>query len=256
MSPERRTHRDEPYLLVRSAASDHSADETIKRHAHDWHQLVFGSVGVLTVWTERGSWVAPPQRAVWVTAGTRHGMRFAAPSRLRTLYIRPGMSERLPNSCCAVAVSPLLREMILRVMTLGMLDERDPAEAAMALLIAEELAESDAAAFELAEPTSAMARRAAELILRGAPEAESNAELARAVGLGVRTLERRFREETGMSPGAWRRQNWLLRAMERLAAGEAVKNVAADTGYASPSAFVAAFREAFGTTPGRYFAGG
>jgi AraC-like DNA-binding protein len=253
MSAKRHSRQDEPFLIVRSAASDHRAGDTIRHHAHDWHQLVFGSAGVLTVWTERGSWVAPPQRAVWVTAGTQHGMRFAAPSRLRTLYVRPGASERLPSSSCAIAVSPLLRELVMRVMELGMLDERDPAEAAIALLIAEELAEADAPAFELPEPTSAPARRAAELILRGAPEAESSAELARAVGLGVRTLERRFRDETGMSPGAWRRQNWLLRAMERLAAGESVKNVAADTGYASPSAFVAAFREAFGTTPGRYF---
>ena len=70
--------------------------------------------------------------------------------------------------------------------------------------------------------------------------------------MGVRSLERRFRDETGLTPGAWRRQRRLLAAMERLAAGEPVKAVADSAGYASSSAFVAAFRETFGTTPGRY----
>ena len=45
-----------------------------------------------------------------------------------------------------------------------------------------------------------------------------------------------------------------LRALERLAGGEAVTTVALDLGYDSPSAFVAMFRRALGTTPGRYFA--
>jgi AraC-like DNA-binding protein len=253
MSPKRRTRHDEPFLLVRSLASDHRSGETIERHVHDWHQLVFGSAGVLTVWTERGSWVAPPQRGVWVRAGTRHGIRFAAPSRLRTLYLRPDYGHRLPTECCAIAVSPLLRELILKVMTLGMLDRRDPAEAALALLIVEELAGSDAPGFELPQPTSPPTRRAAELMAKDAAEATSSAALARAVGMGLRTFERRFRNETGLAPGAWKRQCRLLDAMERLAAGEPVKIVALRTGYASPSAFVAAFREAFGTSPGRYF---
>ena len=253
MSPKRRSHQDEPFLIVRSIASDHEAGDAIERHVHDWHQLVFGSAGVLTIWTERGSWVAPPQRAVWVVAGTYHSIRFAAASRLRTLYLRPGSDPHLPTECGAIAVSPLLHQLTLRTVELGMLDARDPAEAALALLIAEELAGSDAPAFELPQPASTSARRAAELIAADAPGAANGKSLARAVGLGVRTLERRFREETGMSPGAWRRQHLLLRAMERLAGGASVKAVAEEAGYAGPSAFVAAFREAFGTTPGRYF---
>jgi AraC-like DNA-binding protein len=253
MSQKRRTRHDEPFLLVRSSASDHRAGEVIARHVHDWHQLVFGSAGVLTIWTERGSWVAPPQRAIWVTAGTGHSIRFATPALLRTLYIRPGSDPRLPTECRALAVSPLLRELVLRTISLGMLDGRNPTESALALLIGGELSGDDTSAFELPRPAAGAARRAAELIMTGAPEAATTAGLARSVGLGTRTLERRFREETGMGPAAWRRQHGLLRAMEKLAGGGAVKAVAAGAGYASPSAFVAAFREAFGSTPGRYF---
>ena len=45
----------------------------------------------------------------------------------------------------------------------------------------------------------------------------------------------------------------LLRALRSLGAGASVKNAAIEAGYQSPSAFVAAFRSIFGTTPGRYF---
>ena len=78
--------------------------------------------------------------------------------------------------------------------------------------------------------------------------------LARAVGIGKRTLERQFFIETGMTPGRWRQQRSLLEALERLARGQPIKSVAIRAGYATPSAFTAAFRKSFGTTPGKYFA--
>jgi AraC-like DNA-binding protein len=45
----------------------------------------------------------------------------------------------------------------------------------------------------------------------------------------------------------------MLRALELLAGGEQVTRTSLSLGYESPSAFVAAFRRSFGTTPGRYF---
>ena len=58
-----------------------------------------------------------------------------------------------------------------------------------------------------------------------------------------------------MSFGAWRRQLRLLRALERLAAGEPVTTVALALGYDSTSAFIAMFRRNLGRTPGSYFRG-
>lgn len=253
MTRKRHSRADEPFLIVRSLASNMPAGHVLARHRHDWHQLIYASAGVMTVWTERGSWVAPPHWAVWVPAGISHSIRFAGASALRTLYLRPGASEGLPEHCAAVTVSPLLRELILRATREMMLDGRDPVDAALALLIADEFRRSGAPPFDLPQPSGPATRRAAALIAAGAPEAASNAALARAAGVGLRTLERRFLAETGLSPGQWRRQHALLAALERLAGGEPIKAVAAEAGYATPSAFTAAFRAAFGTTPGRYF---
>lgn len=72
-----------------------------------------------------------------------------------------------------------------------MLDRRVPAEAAIAALIVEELGEPGPPPFTLPEPTSTITSTAARLILDDATEAAGTATLARAVGVGVRTLERR-----------------------------------------------------------------
>lgn len=251
MTRKRQTRADEPFLIVRSLASDHRTGDIVPPHRHDWHQLIYASAGVLHVATERGAWIAPPHWAIWVPAAVEHHIRFAGDCRLRTLYLRPGVSDRLPEQCAVVGVSPLLRELILKAVRLGPLDRRDPADAALATLIVEEFREARVPPFELPQPASPATRKAAALI--AARHAGGTDALARAVGIGVRTLERRFVAETGMSPGRWRRHWALLDALERLAGGEAIKGISAAAGYAAPSAFTAAFREAFGTTPGRYF---
>jgi len=72
-------------------------------------------------------------------------------------------------------------------------------------------------------------------------------------GASARTLARLFQSETKMSFRAWRQQLRLMRALEMLAAGVQVTNVALDLGYESVSAFTAMFRRSFGTPPTRYF---
>ncbi|MBX3561710.1 MAG: helix-turn-helix transcriptional regulator [Sphingomonas sp.] len=253
MSKKRLTRADEPFLAVRTLASDHRAGQAVQPHRHDWHQLIYASAGVLHVSTERGSWIAPPHWAVWVPAGIEHGLRFAGESALRTLYFRPGLSGRLPDQCMVITVSPLLRELILKAVRTGLLDRRETVDLAIATLILEEFRQARAPPFELPQPTGPATRRAAALIAAGAPEARSMTRLAHMAGVGVRTLERRFRAETGMSPGRWRRHRDLLAAIEKLAGDAPIKAVAASAGYATPSAFVAAFRKQFGVTPGRYF---
>ncbi|MDB5472492.1 MAG: AraC family transcriptional regulator [Caulobacter sp.] len=256
MSPIRHTAADEPFFLVRSLAARHEAGRSTGRHAHGWGQLIYCSQGVMTVWTQTGSWVAPPLWAIWVPAGVAHEIRFAGPSALRTLYLRGDLAGDLPAGCAAMTVSALMRELILRTMDLRMLDERQPVHRALASLIVAELKRHDAPPFDLPSPTSEATRRAAEIMQTpGAPLPGAEA-LARAVGLSGRTLERRFQRETGLTVAGWGRQARLLQGLRGLAAGEPVKRVAGMAGYRSASAFVAAFRAAFGQTPGRYFNSG
>ncbi|MBK8096184.1 MAG: AraC family transcriptional regulator [Planctomycetes bacterium] len=77
--------------------------------------------------------------------------------------------------------------------------------------------------------------------------------MAGGIGISSRTLERRFRGETGMSFGAWRRHARMQFALRGLAEGQPIDAVARATGYDSASAFIAAFATVFGISPGRFF---
>ena len=57
------------------------------------------------------------------------------------------------------------------------------------------------------------------------------------IGVGRRTLTRRFRQETGLSFAAWRRRVRLLEAMTRQARGGSASRIAAAVGYGSARAF-------------------
>jgi AraC-like DNA-binding protein/quercetin dioxygenase-like cupin family protein len=255
MSQIRRSVADEPYLAVRSSASDLAPGQVIADHEHGWHQLIHAASGVLMVTTGAGSWVVPSNWAVWVPAGMTHRIRAAAPSAFRTIYLAPDAFAGLPEACGTITVSALMRELILRAVALGMLDRRAAAEAAMSFLIADEIVRAPAPPFGLLEPRSDATRRAVARLFLGANEGGGEAGLAavaREAGMSLRTLERRFIAETGTSLGRWRRRGAMLASVERLAAGMSVKQAAAAAGYATPSAYVAAFKAEFGETPGRY----
>lgn len=73
------------------------------------------------------------------------------------------------------------------------------------------------------------------------------------LGASSRTLNRKFRQETGMSFGEWRQQARLLAALALLAEETPVNIVADKLGYNNQSAFISMFRKATGKTPARYF---
>lgn len=252
MSRKRHTAADEPFFVMRTMRTVMPAGHEIEPHAHDWHQLIYASAGIMTVSADKGLWVVPPQWAIWAPAHVRHAIRFSGASSFATLYLRPHDWRDLPTSSGVVAVSPLLRELILRACDHGMLDRREPVEQALAVLIVDAFRTRAVAALGLSMPSSAALRAVADHCAHAARD-DDTAKLARRFGFSVRTLERRFAAETGMTFGQWRRHARFLHALKLLAEGRAVKAVAREAGYRGASAFVAAFSETFGTTPGRYF---
>jgi AraC-like DNA-binding protein len=73
--------------------------------------------------------------------------------------------------------------------------------------------------------------------------------LCEQAGASPRTIERIFRREVGLNFESWRQQFRLMKAIELLAAGCAVKEVAFEIGYRQPSPFVELFRRTLGATP-------
>ena len=220
-----------------------------------WHQLVCANRGALTVRTEECAWVVPPHRAVWLPAGFQYRLELTGVVAVRMLYVRPVHGERsFPRQCSVVNVTPLLRELMQRVVTLGALDAAIPEQKRLTGVILDELKVLIAVPLQLPIPRDARALRFASLANRETGAIPSTKLLLRQCGTSRRTMERLFRAETGMSLGQWQRRQTLLQALRRLASGENVSTVAGDLGYNSPSAFIAMFRRELGQTPKRYFA--
>ena len=59
-----------------------------------------------------------------------------------------------------------------------------------------------------------------------------------------------FRAEHGMRFGLWRQKARLLESVRVLVEGGSVTDAALESGYSSVSAYIAAFKQTFGCTPG------
>jgi AraC-like DNA-binding protein len=57
-----------------------------------------------------------------------------------------------------------------------------------------------------------------------------------------------------MSFGRWRQQLGVILAVQWLASGASIQQVAADLGYESVPSFVTMFRKTLGISPGKYMA--
>lgn len=208
----------------------------------------------MTVNTAMSSWVVPSHRAVWVPAGTEHAIEMIGAVSLRTLYVKAALSRSLPKQCCVVNVSPLLRELILRTIQIGMLDRYVPAQKRLTGVILDQLETLSTMPLNLPMPRDPRALRVVELVRANPAENNSLDQLSSKAGASKRTIERLFQAETEMTFGKWRQQSRLLHALRLLAAGESVTTAALEVGYNSTSAFISAFKIALGTTPRRYYA--
>ena len=94
---------------------------------------------------------------------------------------------------------------------------------------------------------------AADLLITDPSDQRSLSELADLAGVSSRTLARLFLIGTGLTFGAWRTEVRLRASLSLLADGVPLTGVARRVGYATPSAFVAAFHREVGISPGRYF---
>lgn len=201
--------------------------------------------------------MVPSLRAVWVPAGTRHRTIATGSTEMRTLYLHPSLGRgRGLDLCRVVAVGPLLRELILRVIDRQMLRADEPRDARLAAVIIDELRTTRETPLDLRLPIDERARRVAERVIAAPASKKTLVELASGCGASGRTIERTFRRELGMTFGRWRQRARLLHSLKLLAGGASVAACAHEAGYETSSAFIAAFKGQLGATPGRFHASG
>ncbi|HYF07429.1 MAG TPA: helix-turn-helix transcriptional regulator, partial [Acetobacteraceae bacterium] len=231
-------------------ARDYPPGERTGRHAHERAQLLYATAGVMRIATDAAAFVVPPGRALWVPAGLAHAVTMQGAVAMRALFLRADAARAGPRSTAVLIVSALLRELILGACAEPLEWDEAGRGGHLAALILDEIARARTLPLGVPEPRDPRLSRLAAA-LRADPASPLGLEdWAARSGASARTLRRLFRAETGMGFGRWRQMLRLAEAAALLAEGVPPARAAARVGYASAPAFGAAFRSAFGLTPG------
>jgi len=242
---------DSPVLC---RAREYAAGTVIGLHHHpDRHQLVYAETGVLVVQAGVGRWVVPSTRAIWMPAGTGHKVSCIGAVSMRSLYILPQAIAQPPAAASTVSVTPLLAALIHAAAQIAQPYRADSRDGRLMQLILDELQTLPVLPLHLPQPTDPRLQAIGHQFETAPDDASTLQDWALRLGVDVKTIQRLCTRELGMTFGQWRQQARLLRALERLAHGEKVIDVALSLGYASPSAFTAMFKKRFGQLPSRFF---
>jgi AraC-like DNA-binding protein len=235
-------------LLVRTFSME--PGKGFATHSHAWHQLAWARSGVLVVSTSGGDWLLPPTRALWIPALVPHQVTASGRTTMRTLYLDAGPGLPDWTRPQPVAVRPLVAELIDHLSDPALdLGRRGRAQA----VLVDNLAPVAAMTVDAPLPADDRARAVALALIEDPADPRTLDAWGRQVGASARTLARAFAQETGVGFARWRTRARLRAALPYLAEGQAVGRVAPRVGFATPSAFVAAFHRETGLTPGGYF---
>jgi AraC-like DNA-binding protein len=226
------------------------ADVHVPAHSHDWAQLAFPLRGALRIAAAGMAWLVPAFRAVWIPPHIEHEVVMLGQVELRTVYIATEAAPLPLDACSVVEVSDLMRALIEALSALG--EGETARRQQMIQLLLSEIGIAPPLSLGLPLPRDRRLQALCGALFDDPADNRPLADWAARVGASERTLARLFADELNMSFGAWRQQLRLARALDLIGRGRPSGEVAAELGYASPAAFSAMFKRAFGVPPGRF----
>lgn len=245
--------RDYQHLPQSIAAMSKSFADgfVIALHAHERDQLLYAISGIMRLRTEREAWIVPPDGAVYIPAGTSHSVSMHGDVDMRTLYIDMIAAHKRPHALSVVAVSNLLRELILALSEEPVVYDSDSRGDLIARMIEQEIGRARELSLHVPLPKDSRLQRLCAELLADPSDRRTLDEWSEIAGASPRTLARLFERDLGMSFNQWRQRIRFHNALEALSCGEPISRVAEQHGYRSASAFSAAFRKVMGTPPSR-----
>jgi AraC-like DNA-binding protein len=242
---------DRPAVARRLEVEDYDAE--IPVHHHRKGQLILALHGAVTCSVAGALWIVPPQCGVWIPGDMPHSNRATANARLCFLFVEPDIVA-LPRQCCTLAITPMVREMILHLADAPLDYERGGHTDQLARVLLDELVLLPMERLHLPISDHPKIRTMADALSANPGDRSTIAQWANRLALSERTLTRLIVKETGLSFGRWRQQLHLLVAVRELASGSSVQRVSENLGYESVTAFITMFKKALGLPPTRYFA--
>lgn len=223
-------------------------------HQHRQGQLVLALTGGVTCEVPNSIWMVPPGCAVWVPGKMPHSMRLTSNARICNLFVQPDAAQ-LPQECCTLAITPLVRELVLHIADHEADYGADSPMGRKAIVLLDELVRMPVERLHLPTSTEPRMQKMARMLSENPADRRTLAEWGKELAMSERSLARLVQQETGLSFGRWRQQLHLIVAMRELAAGQSVQRVADHLGYESVTAFISMFKKSVGKPPAKYFAG-
>jgi AraC-like DNA-binding protein/quercetin dioxygenase-like cupin family protein len=224
-------------------------------HFHDVHEIEYACRGMVEVETEAGHYLLPPHQAAWIPAGLHHKTTLHAGVQTLAVIFAPSLVPVAGDRVRIIAVSALLREMMLYSQRWPISRTESGAEPdsffpTLGYVVAEAL--DDEMPLHLPVPADPVAAAAADYTRAHLDHVTVN-DVTRAVGVSERTLRRIFRAHLGMSWRSYLLRARVLRSMAMLAQSDrTVLEVSIAVGFDDAGAFARSFARHCGESPSAY----
>nr|WP_315292174.1 helix-turn-helix transcriptional regulator [Serratia proteamaculans] len=228
-----------------------------KKHLTPWHQHASGQVyllthGMIALETQEQQWAMTAGSIGWLPPNCAHQALACGNVAGWSLYLPGSQCVALTKHPHLSSASGLIVALMERIAQFAGQRLNTPQRRLLQVLL-DEMCAQENTPLQLPLPQDLRLLKIARALLNEPASERSQSEWAAWAGLSVRTLSRHFLSETGVTFARWRQQARVIRSLEPLSRGEAVNQIAGDCGYDNVSAYIAAFRQRFGTTPGLYF---
>ena len=185
-------HRDYQRVprVVTAMARDTEHGVSAEPHSHERAQLLYATEGLMRVQTEFGVWILPPRRALMIAPGVVHHWTSIGKVTMRTIYIEAGAATAFGEGCRVVEVSPLLRELILALLTEPVEYPLPGRGEHLAMLILSELAAAETVPMAIPWPRDRRLLAVCSAIMDDPGSTRTIEDWAADVGASARTLIR------------------------------------------------------------------
>jgi AraC-like DNA-binding protein len=208
--------------------------------------------GLVVVETAQGRQLAPSRSISWMPPKVEHAVQSYGPIAGVGAFLLPQLCAELPAHPASYGYNPLIALILQRAIDWPSDAPLDAARLRLVLVLLDELRDAPTRPLQLPWPRDPRLLAIVRALLANIASNRTLEQWARWADIAPRTLSRKFAQETGMSFAQWRQWARLTQALEWLATGRAVKDVALSLGYSSVSAFIKTFRQALGSTPAAY----
>ena len=224
-------------------------------HFHDVHEIEYACRGMVEVETEAGHYLLPPHQAAWIPAALHHKTTLNAGVQTLAVLFEPSLVPMGGDRVRIIAVSALLREMMLYSARWPISRTESGAEAdsffqALGYVVTDALDEE--MPLNLPVPADPVVAAATDYT-RAHLDRVTVSDVTRAVGVSERTLRRIFHAHLGMSWRSYLLRARVLRSMAMLAQPDrTVLEVSIAVGFDDAGAFARSFARHCGETPSSY----